>query len=237
VSRYLDLFLNFVSVYNSVMKSVYILAKAVIVFLMYGKFKETRQKEEDSFRIEILVVPCAVLAMVINHEFSVFEVLWTFSIYLESVCIIPQLYMIKQMGTLSGDQLIYLLLLGSYRALYILNWVYRYDNEGFWDVIADISGGVQTSIYAMAFLGMLSQKHWYDQVKKNIDIGWNFIISCGTKTDENNDDDCWLIAENGKRPEKDKSSSLAPMIQKLNLDLVPGADMGIAKSQKSKMLA
>ncbi len=43
-----------------------------------------------AFRIEFLLGPCALLALVLNHEFSTMEILWTFSIYLESVAILPQ---------------------------------------------------------------------------------------------------------------------------------------------------
>ena len=35
-------------------------------------------------RVEFLLGPCILLALVLNHEFSVMEILWTFSIYLES---------------------------------------------------------------------------------------------------------------------------------------------------------
>jgi ER lumen protein retaining receptor len=37
---------------------------------------------------------CAVLALIINEEFSLVEILWTFSIYLEAVAIIPQLMVV-----------------------------------------------------------------------------------------------------------------------------------------------
>ncbi len=38
--------------------------------------------------------------LVVNHEFSVMEILWTFSIYLESVAILPQLFMVSKTGEL-----------------------------------------------------------------------------------------------------------------------------------------
>ncbi|GIY22829.1 ER lumen protein-retaining receptor 1 [Caerostris darwini] len=41
--------------------------------------------------------------------------------------------------------------LGSYRALYILNWIYRYHSEGFFDLIAIIAGIVQTVLYCDFF--------------------------------------------------------------------------------------
>ena len=83
-----------------------------------------------SFSVEFLLLPTALLSLVLNHEFSVMEVLWTFSIYLESVAILPQLFMVSKTGEAESITSHYLFALGSYRALYILNWIYRYYFEG-----------------------------------------------------------------------------------------------------------
>ena len=53
----------------------------------------------------------------------VLQILWTFSIYLESVAILPQLYMLSKTGEAETITSHYLFALGIYRALYILNWV------------------------------------------------------------------------------------------------------------------
>jgi hypothetical protein len=45
----------------------------------------------------------------------------------------------------------YLFALGLYRGLYILNWVYRYYFEGFYDLIAIVAGCVQTILYCDFF--------------------------------------------------------------------------------------
>ena len=58
------------------------------------------------------------------------EILWTFSIYLESLAILPQLFMVTKTGEAESITSHYLFALGMYRALYILNWVYRYYFEG-----------------------------------------------------------------------------------------------------------
>lgn len=42
----------------------------------------------------------------------------------------------------------YLFALGSYRGLYIANWIYRYYSEHFYDPISIVSGVVQTVLYA-----------------------------------------------------------------------------------------
>lgn len=79
------------------------------------------------------------------------QVLWTFSIFLEAVAIMPQLFMITKTGEAESITTHYLFFLGLYRALYIANWVWRYHTEGFFDQIAVVSGVVQTIFYCDFF--------------------------------------------------------------------------------------
>jgi len=150
-SRYLDLVTNFVSLYNTVMKVFFIVSAAGTVYLMYLKFRATYDGNHDTFRVEFLLLPVAALSLLLNHEFTTMEVLWTFSIYLESVAILPQLFMISKTGEAETITSHYLFALGSYRALYILNWIYRYYYEGFYDIIAIVAGIVQTVLYCDFF--------------------------------------------------------------------------------------
>lgn len=73
-SRYLDLLTTYVSAYNTVMKFVFISASFATIYLMYVKFKATYDHNHDTFRIEFLLVPCLVLSLLINHEFTIMEV-------------------------------------------------------------------------------------------------------------------------------------------------------------------
>merc|ERR1712242_291569 len=98
ITRYLDLFVHFVSLYNTVMKIIYISLSVGTCYLIFVKFKATYDGNHDSMRAEFLVVPALGLACLINTSFDVMEVLWTFSIYLESVAILPQLFMISKTG-------------------------------------------------------------------------------------------------------------------------------------------
>lgn len=77
--------------------------------------------------------------------------MWTYSIYLESVAIMPQLFMVSRTGEAETITSHYLFALGSYRALYILNWIYRYYTEDFLDMIVIIAGIVQTILYCDFF--------------------------------------------------------------------------------------
>jgi ER lumen protein retaining receptor len=150
-TRYLDLLTNFISVYNSVMKVVFIGASYATLYLMYAKFKATYDRNHDTFRVEFLLIPVTLVALLVNHEFSPLEILWTFSIYLESVAILPQLFLVSKTGEAETITSHYLFALGSYRALYLLNWVYRYYVEGFYDLIAIVAGVVQTVLYCDFF--------------------------------------------------------------------------------------
>lgn len=73
--------------------------------------------------------PAAVLAILFhyrNPELGVIkETLWAFSIYLEAVAILPQLFMLQRTGEAETITTHYLFALGAYRALYIPNWIYR----------------------------------------------------------------------------------------------------------------
>ncbi|XP_046584832.1 ER lumen protein-retaining receptor 2 isoform X2 [Haliotis rubra] len=150
-SRYLDLFTSFISIYNTAMKIFFLSSSFFTVYLMFMKFRATYDSNHDTFRMEFLVVPVGGLAFLVNHEFSPLEILWTFSIYLESVAILPQLFMVSKTGEAETITSHYLFALGSYRALYIFNWLYRYYFEGFFDLIAVVAGCVQTILYCDFF--------------------------------------------------------------------------------------
>ena len=79
VTRYLDLFTTYYSLYNSLMKILYISATAYIIYMVKGTepFKSTFDKAHDSFlHIQFAVAPCVVLAIVTNfiQGFNLMEV-------------------------------------------------------------------------------------------------------------------------------------------------------------------
>jgi ER lumen protein retaining receptor len=80
----------------------------------------------DTFKVEYLVGPSFILALIFNYHFTFSEVMWSFSIFLESVSILPQLFMLQRTGEAETITTHYLAALGAYRALYIPNWLYRY---------------------------------------------------------------------------------------------------------------
>lgn len=59
--------------------------------------------------------------------------------------------MVSKTGEAESITSHYLFALGSYRALYILNWIYRYASEDHYDLIAIVAGIVQTVLYCDFF--------------------------------------------------------------------------------------
>ena len=89
------------------------------------------------------------------------EILWTFSIFLEAIVMLPQLHLSTKT---KPDRviLIYMALMGSYRLFYCFNWIYRYHYEGSYDPISIVSGVVQSGIY----LVFLMQN--YDVIRRDL---------------------------------------------------------------------
>ena len=159
VCRYLDLFTTYYSLYNSVMKILYIVSTGYIVYMIRYKdtFRTSYDHSHDSFlHIKFGVVPMAclaVLTMLVRQSFDVIELLWTFSIYLEAIAIVPQLIVLQRFREVENLDGHYIFFLGAYRGLYILNWIYRSYYEQYYhhNWIVYIAGGIQTMLYADFF--------------------------------------------------------------------------------------
>eukprot|EP00798_Chlamydomonas_sp_ICE-L_P030371 gene30371-35377_t len=140
VCRYLDLFTNFISMYNTVMKVVFLASSGMIIYLMrYNKVvKATYDREQDTFRYLFIIVPCLALAVILHNDWTPFE----------AVAILPQLVLLQRTQNIDNLTGNYVFLLGTYRSLYILNWIYRYMTEpSYRQWLVWISGIVQTIIY------------------------------------------------------------------------------------------
>jgi len=154
-SRYLDLFWNFSSMYNSFLKVVFIGCSSAIVYIIRFKSpqKETWNPELDNFPVQYLLGPCALLGLLINQDhYSPFEMVWAFSIYLEAVAILPQLFLLQKQGEVENLTSHYVAALGAYRGLYLVNWIYRFFTEDdYLQRIVWFAGIVQTGLYVDFF--------------------------------------------------------------------------------------
>ena len=80
---------------------------------------------------------------------------WIFSIILESVCVLPQLLLLRQTTVPTVIDSFYLAVLGSYRFFYILNWIVQgaqklndpFSGRAGVDPVSVIFGVLQTILY------------------------------------------------------------------------------------------
>ncbi|KAL1999768.1 hypothetical protein VTN02DRAFT_4053 [Thermoascus thermophilus] len=152
VTRYLDLIWTFTdSAYNTTFKILFIGSSAYTIYLMLNDYKPTHDSNIDTFKVQYLLGFSALLAILSPYEYTVSEVLWTFSIWLESVAILPQLFMLQRTGEADTITTHYLFALGLYRALYIPNWIYRYFAENYFHAVPVIAGIIQTVLYSDFF--------------------------------------------------------------------------------------
>ena len=148
LSRYADLFFKYISLYNTMFKLIYIILS---VYLLYFRFDRTCINEShfDDFTCTLVIFTLFICALIVNHKFTVLEILWAFSIYLESVAIVPQLLVIKSLRKVDNAIFYYLLILGLYRFLYLFNWVWRYIYVKYYDWIAMLTGVIQTVLFSI----------------------------------------------------------------------------------------
>lgn len=142
---------------------------------MLNDYKPTHDPNQDTFRVEYLLGGAAVLGVLFPYKYNPGEMLWAFSIWLESVAILPQLFMLQRTGSAETITTHYLFALGAYRALYIPNWIWRYvedfgnrrigddenatandsptryATEGHFDPIPVMAGLIQTVLYTDFF--------------------------------------------------------------------------------------
>ncbi|KAL8894581.1 MAG: hypothetical protein Q9192_004202 [Flavoplaca navasiana] len=155
-SRYLDLFWTKPSYlpWNFVLKLFYLGSSFYIIFLMTRVYARTREREKawkfGSLCLGGSTVAAPLVLFIFKnwHRYDFDSVTWTLSEILESVCVLPQLILLRQTSVPTVIDSFYLVTLGSYRAFYILNWFVRYFGaEHHFEPIATIFGTVQTALY------------------------------------------------------------------------------------------
>jgi len=163
ISRYLDLFYSFISLYNTFMKITFISLTCYLIYLMRVKppISAHYDRSIDSFQYEkYLLPPCLILGLFTTDEYAISEILWASSIWVESVAIIPQLVILQQQQEVENLTSDFVGTMGAYRAFYILNWVYRYFVEDYVNWVGWIGGLVQTALYCDFFYYYAMSK-WY----------------------------------------------------------------------------
>uniref|UniRef100_A0A7S2H1C4 ER lumen protein-retaining receptor n=1 Tax=Helicotheca tamesis TaxID=374047 RepID=A0A7S2H1C4_9STRA len=167
VSRYLDLFTTFYTWYNSIVKIFYILTSIAIVYIIrhHEPNYATYDRAHDTFaHWKLAVIPCAFVAIIATAFRQILdaqELILRFSIYLESVAMLPQLVLLEhyqEIECLTGS---YIGLKSCYRGFYILNWVYRsYYTPFYWHHPVVYIAGVLQTVIGACILVELRNKAW-----------------------------------------------------------------------------
>ncbi|RPA93329.1 hypothetical protein L873DRAFT_1705832 [Choiromyces venosus 120613-1] len=160
LARYTDIFAPGASLYVTIFKWTYILTSFYIIYVMLRVFKRSREEEKEwrvaagVLGISFVLAPvCWGLKEVIWKEtkrgYWATQIPWTFSIILESLAILPQISLLRYTAIPTAITSYYLLALGVYRALYIPNWIVRYNDptDKFFEPWAVIFGVLQTILY------------------------------------------------------------------------------------------
>lgn len=144
--------------YNFLMKCLFISSQASVIYYSWFRFRATYNSKLDSVRIEYLIIPTLILAYFFEESDSrssifmhIREYFWTFSILLESVAILPQMFLLNNSGEAETITTHYLLCLGLYRAFYLFNWIYRTLMGRAPELIVFLSGLLQTALYSDFF--------------------------------------------------------------------------------------
>lgn len=154
-TRYLDLFWTSPtrSWWNFFFKNFYIWTSIYIIFIMLRVFARTREREKawrlGAYALGGTVIATPLVGLIFEGTviFRFTEFLWVFSIILESICVLPQLLLLRQTTVPTVIDSGYLIALGSYRALYLVNWIYRTFTPSKPEAIAVIFGVIQTALY------------------------------------------------------------------------------------------
>lgn len=171
IFRYLDLFslsgkFPIKRIYNTIMKVVFLSYQVCIIFLIIGKYKNTYNKRYDNFNLPVIFGSCFALSFVLKGETFSFgnyieEYLYTCSLLLEAVAILPQLVMIQEAGDCESMTSIFIAFLGLYRLCYVVYFILKWLAGSSIDLLLLITGVVQTALY-LDFFAV-----YYNYVVKN----------------------------------------------------------------------
>ncbi|KAL2260718.1 hypothetical protein VTK26DRAFT_5200 [Humicola hyalothermophila] len=154
VTRYTDLFRETYA-WNYFFKVFYLLSSFYTIGIMRFVYPRTREREIAWKLSSVILVGCLILSPFVMLIFEPSEVwsfqewLWVFSQVLESVCVLPQLLLLRQTTVPTVITSFYIVFLGAYRALYVVNWFLRQFDTNMKkpNPVSIIFGIIQTALY------------------------------------------------------------------------------------------
>jgi ER lumen protein retaining receptor len=151
-TRYLDLFDHSQTTYLVVFKMTYILTACIILGSFY-MLNQTYQRVNDTCNLSVIIIPCITASLLLTNEYSIMEILWTFSEFVEGFAMVPQyIFCYREKGARDMGAGLYVMALGSYRVFYALNWIYKKFQMPHYSDIQSWIGGIIEIIFFFDFL-------------------------------------------------------------------------------------
>jgi len=147
-TRYLDLLDHRQAAYLVIFKITFIFT-SLIAISAFQRFLDTWEKQKDTVTITLFIIPCFVLSMFMTTEYTLLETLWTFSEFLEAVAMVPQyVFSYRDVGNKEIGVNAFVVLIGSYRIMYCLNWMYKkYEVPQYSDIDSWLAGIVEIVLF------------------------------------------------------------------------------------------
>lgn len=133
--------------YNTVCKMFYISSTSLVIVLMLTKYRRTYDRRHDTFSMTVLLLLCVPFALLSMRYYGFEEFLWTYSLWLEAVAILPQLMLIRRNQRVDVVTKDYVFFLGLYRLFYVLNWIRKAVVKQKTVKVVWITGILQSIIY------------------------------------------------------------------------------------------
>jgi ER lumen protein retaining receptor len=148
-TRYLDLLDHAQATYLVMFKITFIFT-SLIALSAFQRFGDTWEKTKDTVPLVFFLAPCFLLSMFMTTEYTVLETLWTFSEFLEAVAMVPQyVFSYRDQGNKEIGVNAFVVLIGSYRIMYCLNWMYKkYEVPQYSDIDSWLAGLVEIALFA-----------------------------------------------------------------------------------------
>ena len=107
--------------------------------------------KSDNFNHYLFIYPAALVLTILFHingkKHQWFDYCWSFSVWLEALAIIPQLYIVykkREVEIITGS---YMACLGCYKVFYVMSWIYQWINNTPLLMVKVVAGIIQITLY------------------------------------------------------------------------------------------
>mmetsp|Transcript_100539 Transcript_100539/g.181469 ORF Transcript_100539/g.181469 Transcript_100539/m.181469 type:complete len:322 (+) Transcript_100539:57-1022(+) len=158
LTRYLDLLDHSQTTYLVFFKITYV-TTSIIILGLFIKLESTYERQKDTCSLAVILLPCCTAAVLLSSEYSVIEMLWTFSQFCEGFAMVPQyIFCYRDKSARDIGVSMYVLSLGSYRVFYAANWIYKKVQMPHYSDMQSWTGGVIEILffadYLLSFTGL-----------------------------------------------------------------------------------